>query len=136
MSLDCRCRYIYQFSCSLLKFLGVRWKFPIWHATALIRGLKPSSLGNLFGHLSLSMSPTFNNDADWLQLQQKELDLHKSLCCICQAVIKRTILGLLWNLEQLSQVCHRQGRWSFFLTSAPLDAQGGVAPPPSTIYVF
>ncbi|CAG8418414.1 unnamed protein product [Penicillium salamii] len=59
-------------------------------------------------------------------------------CCLHEWLLCQwgTPIGELWNLEQLSQVCYRQGRWSFFLTSAPLNVQGGVASPPCAIAVF
>lgn len=45
-------------------------------------------------------------------------------------------IGELWDLEALSKECRRQKRWSFFLTSAPLNIKGGVASPPNAIAVF
>jgi len=45
-------------------------------------------------------------------------------------------IGELWDLEALAAECERQGRWSFFLTSAPLNAEGGIASPPNAIAVF
>ncbi|KAJ9640577.1 hypothetical protein H2204_003205 [Knufia peltigerae] len=47
-----------------------------------------------------------------------------------------TPLGELWDLEKLAQECERQGRWSFFCTSAPLHVRGGVASPPCAIAIF
>jgi hypothetical protein len=37
-----------------------------------------------------------------------------------------TPIGEMWDLETLSKVCEKEGRWSFFLTSAPLHVKGGV----------
>ncbi|KAK5095700.1 hypothetical protein LTR70_003369 [Exophiala xenobiotica] len=34
-------------------------------------------------------------------------------------------IGELWDLEGLSEQCGKQNRWSFFLTSAPLNVTGG-----------
>lgn len=45
-------------------------------------------------------------------------------------------LGELWDLEALSAECERQQRWSFFLTSAPLNTPGGIASPPNAIGIF
>ncbi|KAH7078180.1 hypothetical protein BKA63DRAFT_593576 [Paraphoma chrysanthemicola] len=47
-----------------------------------------------------------------------------------------TPIGEHWNLEELADVCKRQGRWTFFLTSAPLHVKGGVASPPGAIAIF
>ncbi|KAK8117573.1 uncharacterized protein PG998_005854 [Apiospora kogelbergensis] len=47
-----------------------------------------------------------------------------------------TPLGELWNLEELSGVCSDLGRWTFFLTSAPLNITGGAASPPGAIAIF
>jgi len=37
-----------------------------------------------------------------------------------------TPIGEMWDLETLSKVCEKEGRWTFFLTSAPLHVKGGV----------
>ncbi|KAL3421586.1 hypothetical protein PVAG01_08032 [Phlyctema vagabunda] len=47
-----------------------------------------------------------------------------------------TPIGELWNLEELAKVCKKLNRWSFFLTSAPLNVVGGVASPPNALAVF
>jgi len=47
-----------------------------------------------------------------------------------------TPIGELWDLEALAETCHRLGRYSFFLTSIPLNVPGGVASPPNAIAVF
>lgn len=47
-----------------------------------------------------------------------------------------TPIGEMWDLEELSKVCEKNGRWSFFLTSAPLHVKGGVGSPPGAIAVF
>ncbi|KAI7089324.1 hypothetical protein KC356_g2534 [Hortaea werneckii] len=47
-----------------------------------------------------------------------------------------TPIGELWNLEELSKVCAREGRWTFFLTSAPLNVRGGVGSPPGAIAIL
>jgi hypothetical protein len=38
-------------------------------------------------------------------------------------------IGEMWDLETLSRVCKEQKRWTFFLTSAPLNVPGGVGSP-------
>ncbi|KAK8022254.1 hypothetical protein PG993_013021 [Apiospora rasikravindrae] len=47
-----------------------------------------------------------------------------------------TPLGELWNLEGLGEACSDLGRWTFFLTSAPLNITGGAASPPGAIAIF
>lgn len=38
-------------------------------------------------------------------------------------------IGELWDLERLAEECRTRGRWSFFLTSSPLNLVGGVGSP-------
>lgn len=38
-------------------------------------------------------------------------------------------IGELWDLEKLAEECCQRRKWSFFLTSQPLDVPGGVASP-------
>ncbi|KAK8133763.1 hypothetical protein PG984_005775 [Apiospora sp. TS-2023a] len=47
-----------------------------------------------------------------------------------------TAIGELWDLERLGEICGDLNRWSFFLTSAPLNVRGGVGSPPGAIAVF
>lgn len=47
-----------------------------------------------------------------------------------------TPIGELWDLEELSEECKRQNRWTFFLTSSPLNIAGGVASPPNALAIF
>lgn len=47
-----------------------------------------------------------------------------------------TPMGELWDLEGLSDACSGLGRWTFFLTSAPLNVTGGAASPPGAIAIF
>ncbi|KAK8077252.1 hypothetical protein PG996_003422 [Apiospora saccharicola] len=47
-----------------------------------------------------------------------------------------TPIGELWDLERLGEICGDLERWSFFLTSAPLNVRGGVGSPPGAIAVF
>lgn len=44
-----------------------------------------------------------------------------------------TPIGELFDLEQLSQLCSKLKRWTFFFTSAPLSYEGAVASPPNAI---
>jgi len=45
-------------------------------------------------------------------------------------------IGELFDLEELSRECERQGRWSFFVSSQPTRVPGGVASPPNVIAIF
>jgi hypothetical protein len=47
-----------------------------------------------------------------------------------------TPIGEMWDLEALSELCEKEKRWSFFLTSAPLHVKGGVGSPPGAIAIF
>lgn len=47
-----------------------------------------------------------------------------------------TPIGELWDLERLAEVCKGLKRWSFMLTSAPLNVFGGVASPPNVIAIL
>ncbi|TVY14778.1 hypothetical protein LARI1_G007478 [Lachnellula arida] len=47
-----------------------------------------------------------------------------------------TPIGELWDLENLAEICHKLGRYSFFLSSVPLNVPGGVASPPNAVAVF
>ena len=42
-------------------------------------------------------------------------------------------IGEMWNLEELADDCARDGRYTFFLTSAPLNIPGGVGSPPNAL---
>ncbi|KAH7261653.1 putative cyclase-domain-containing protein [Fusarium tricinctum] len=45
-------------------------------------------------------------------------------------------IGESFDLERLAEKCKENGRWSFFLTSVPLDIPGGVASPPGAIAIL
>ncbi|QIW97636.1 hypothetical protein AMS68_003154 [Peltaster fructicola] len=47
-----------------------------------------------------------------------------------------TPIGEMWDLENLSRACESAGRWSFFLTSAPLHVKGGIGSPPGAIAIL
>lgn len=42
-------------------------------------------------------------------------------------------IGELWNLEALGQACATHKKWTFLLTSAPLNIKGAVASPPNAV---
>ncbi|KAL2823383.1 hypothetical protein BDW59DRAFT_180672 [Aspergillus cavernicola] len=45
-------------------------------------------------------------------------------------------IGEVWNLEDLAKECRKLRKWSFFLTSQPLDIPGGVASPCNAIAIL
>ncbi|KIW11223.1 hypothetical protein PV08_10523 [Exophiala spinifera] len=45
-------------------------------------------------------------------------------------------IGELWDLETLSEMCEKHKRWTFFLSSAPMNVPGGVASPPNALAFF
>lgn len=45
-------------------------------------------------------------------------------------------IGEMFDLEDLAAECERQGRWTFFVTSMPLNLRGGVASPPNATAIF
>jgi kynurenine formamidase len=44
-------------------------------------------------------------------------------------------IGEMWNLEALAEDCAADGRYDFFLTSAPLNVPGGVGSPPNALAI-
>ncbi|EUC36489.1 hypothetical protein COCCADRAFT_23765 [Bipolaris zeicola 26-R-13] len=45
-------------------------------------------------------------------------------------------IGELWNLEELTKRCEKEGRWTFLLVSKPSDVPGGVACVPNAVAIF
>lgn len=45
-------------------------------------------------------------------------------------------IGEMFDLEALSEMCKEEGRWSFFVTSTPLNMPGGVSSPPNCMALF
>lgn len=45
-------------------------------------------------------------------------------------------IGEVWDMEQLSGLCRKLKRWTFFLTSSPLNVKGGVASPANVMAIF
>lgn len=45
-------------------------------------------------------------------------------------------IGELLDLDELGRTCERLGRWSFFLTSEPVNVPGGVASPCNALAIF
>ncbi|KAL2220348.1 hypothetical protein M432DRAFT_314157 [Thermoascus aurantiacus ATCC 26904] len=45
-------------------------------------------------------------------------------------------IGELFDLEALAQTCAELQRWSFFVTSVPLNMPGGVSSPPNVMAIF
>lgn len=45
-------------------------------------------------------------------------------------------IGELWDLQALSAHCKASGRYSFMLTSAPLNIPGLIGSPPNALAIF
>lgn len=45
-------------------------------------------------------------------------------------------IGELFDLDELSRTCEELGRWTFFVTSMPLNMPGGVSSPPNAMAIF
>ena len=45
-------------------------------------------------------------------------------------------IGELWDLKRLSEYCHKTGRFSFLLTSMPLNVPGACGSPPNAMALF
>jgi hypothetical protein len=45
-------------------------------------------------------------------------------------------IGELWDLKELSRVCREKNRYSFLLTSVPLNTSSLVASPPNALAIF
>ncbi|EME45596.1 hypothetical protein DOTSEDRAFT_71333 [Dothistroma septosporum NZE10] len=45
-------------------------------------------------------------------------------------------IGELWDLKALSETCAKLNRYSFLLTSVPLNVPGGIGSPPNAIAIF
>lgn len=45
-------------------------------------------------------------------------------------------IGEMFDLEALTEECIKQGRYTFFLTSMPLNVTGGVGSPPGALAIF
>jgi kynurenine formamidase len=45
-------------------------------------------------------------------------------------------IGEMFTFDELAKECEKQQRWTFFLTSEPLNVQGGVASPPNALAIL
>jgi len=45
-------------------------------------------------------------------------------------------IGEMFDLERLAELCKRLGRWTFFVTSSPLNHPRGVSSPPNCMAIF
>ncbi|KAF2635147.1 hypothetical protein P280DRAFT_523434 [Massarina eburnea CBS 473.64] len=45
-------------------------------------------------------------------------------------------IGEMFDLEDLSRICAEEKRWTFFVTSSPLNMPGGVSSPPNCMAIF
>lgn len=44
--------------------------------------------------------------------------------------------GEMFDLEELAETCQKLDRWTFFVTSVPLNMPGGVSSPPNAMAIF
>lgn len=63
--------------------------------------------------------------------QQGEISLHEYLLAGWGCPI-----GEIFDLEALAKTCKELGRYSFFITSMPLNMPGGVSSPPNAMAIF
>jgi hypothetical protein len=45
-------------------------------------------------------------------------------------------IGEMFDLEELAATCERLGRWTFFISSSPLNCSRGVSSPPNCMAIF
>jgi Putative cyclase len=45
-------------------------------------------------------------------------------------------IGEFWYLEELAEICEKEQRWDFMLTSKVLNVPGGIASPPNAMAIF
>jgi kynurenine formamidase len=45
-------------------------------------------------------------------------------------------IGEMFALDDLAAECEKQKRWTFFVTSEPLNVKGGVASPPNALAIM
>lgn len=62
---------------------------------------------------------------------KKEWDLHHIILAGWGVPI-----GELFDLEQLAKLCKEEGRWTFFVSSSPLNCPRGVSSPPNCMAIF
>lgn len=62
---------------------------------------------------------------------QPEFDLHHHLLAGWGLPI-----GEMFDLDELANTCRRLGRWSFFVSSSPLNCKRGVSSPPNCMAIF
>ncbi|KAL5366362.1 hypothetical protein BJX96DRAFT_160815 [Aspergillus floccosus] len=60
-----------------------------------------------------------------------EFDLHHHLLAGWGVPI-----GEMFDLEELAETCRRLGRWTFFVSSSPLNCARGVSSPPNCMAIF
>ncbi|CAO1598052.1 hypothetical protein XANCAGTX0491_001827 [Xanthoria calcicola] len=59
-------------------------------------------------------------------------------CCLHEVLLGGwgCPIGEMFDLEALAEMCKKEARWSFFVSSVPLKVPGGVASPPNAIAIF
>jgi hypothetical protein len=72
-------------------------------------------------------TPTF----DALEFRREDGWAHQRLLALLGLAI-----GELWDLDQLAVTCRELGRYSFFLTSSPLNLPEGAGSPANAYAIF
>lgn len=82
-------------------------------------------------------------DLGKLEKTKDDVMLHELTFLFVSAVLHQWFLGMfglpigeLWDLKALSEQCKKLGRYSFMLTSVPLNHPGLVASPPNALAIF
>lgn len=75
---------------------------------------------------------------DTLSFEVSPVPLTKGLLSLHEWLLTHwgSPIGELWDLETLAEKCAEAGKWSFFLTSAPLHVFGGVGTPSNAIAIL
>lgn len=88
------------------------------HRTTLLLTLVPYNLGD---GVSFEVRPT--RDTDW--------SMHNY--CLGGWGVP---IGEMFDLERLAELCKKLNRWTFFVTSSPLNHPRAVASPPNMMALF
>lgn len=110
--------------------LAARWTED--RRLATLPGISPSvDSARWLWNSRISLLALDNPTAETVPYRREEGWAHHRLL-----VLLGLPLGELWDLDVLGQACSDAGRWSFLLTTAPLNIVGGVASPSNAYAVL
>lgn len=110
--------------------LAARWTED--RGLATLPGISPSvNSARWLWNSRVSLLALDNPTAEAIPYRREEGWAHHRLL-----VLLGLPLGELWDLDALGQACSDAGRWSFLLTTAPLNIVGGVASPSNAYAVL